>query len=114
MSPFVICMVACCTITHLVACKGAFGSDEVEIARCRVRVSMGTLKHYEDIWPKARKILVQLKKIAHAILHERAVAQTPTADYEMLAEQDIMFANFFDKDWLQAFEASAASAIRDV
>lgn len=75
---------------------------------------MGTLKHYEDIWPKARKILVQLKKIAHAILHERAIAQTPTADYEMLAEQDIMFANFFDKDWLQAFEASAASAIRDV
>jgi hypothetical protein len=108
MSPFVICMVAGCTVAHLVACKGAFSPDDAEIARCRIRVAMGTLKHYEDIWPKARKILKQLKKIAHSILQAGAVGQTPTADFEMLAEQDAMFANFFDKDWLQAFEASAA------
>jgi hypothetical protein len=72
---------------------------------------MGTLKHYEDIWPKARKILTQLKKIAHAILQAGAECQPPTADFETLAEQDAVFANFFDKDWLQVFEAGAPQEI---
>lgn len=104
LSPFVLCMVACCTIAYLVGCKGSFGTEETEIARCRIRVSMGTLKHYEDIWPRARKILNELKLIARSVLE--GVSPTPAADVELLAGQDALFASFFDKNWLQAFGTS--------
>lgn len=102
LSPFIICMVACCTIAHLVACKSALTLDEADAARSRIRLCMGTLKHYEDIWPRAKKILRELKSIAHAILQARTTSQSPVTDYEILAEQNRTPVSPLDSEWLHA------------
>lgn len=108
LSPSTLCMVACCTIAHLVACKSAFTPDEAEVARSRIRVCLGTLKHYEDIWPRAKQILRELRSIANSILQAGAAYRSPEAGLELLAEQDVMFASLFDKEWLHALGSSTA------
>ncbi|KAF5718823.1 hypothetical protein FMUND_4990 [Fusarium mundagurra] len=104
LSPFVICMVACCTIAHLVACKSALPEDEAEVARSRIRVCLGTLRHYEDIWPRAKKILLELKRIANSILQtEMATLQYQPVYSEVSAgQQDASFGDLFEEEWLDA------------
>ncbi|KAF4947505.1 hypothetical protein FGADI_10350 [Fusarium gaditjirri] len=104
LSPFVICMVACCTIAHLVACKSALPEDEAEVARSRIRVCLGTLRHYEDIWPRAKKILLELKRIANCILQmEMATLQYQPAYTEVSANQgDSTLGDLFEEEWLDA------------
>ncbi|KAJ4030509.1 hypothetical protein NW761_000088 [Fusarium oxysporum] len=104
LSPFVICMVACCTIAHLVACKSALPKDEAEVARSRIRVCLGTLRHYEDIWPRAKKILLELKRIANSILQtEMATLHYQPAYTEVFAnQQDTTLGDLFDEEWLDA------------
>ncbi|KAJ5428758.1 Transcription factor [Penicillium cf. griseofulvum] len=99
LSPFLICMIACCTIAYLVACKSGFTPDEVEVARSRIRVCLGTLKHYENIWPRAKNILHELRVIANALMQADSVPQAPGTRLDLLAEQDAMVANIFDADW---------------
>ncbi|EXL63319.1 hypothetical protein FOCG_01674 [Fusarium oxysporum f. sp. radicis-lycopersici 26381] len=104
LSPFVICMVACCTIAHLVACKSALPEDEAEVARSRIRVCLGTLRHYEDIWPRAKKILLELKRIANSILQtETATLHYQPAYTEVSANhQDTTLGDLFEEEWLDA------------
>ncbi|RSL40869.1 hypothetical protein CEP53_013111 [Fusarium sp. AF-6] len=102
-SPFTICMIACCTIAHLVAYKSALGPREADVARSRIRVCMGTLRHYEDIWPRAKKILRELKCIAHTIMEAVAIPQLPLTDYEMLVEQESIAVDLLEEEWLHAF-----------
>ncbi|KAF5604129.1 uncharacterized protein FSUBG_6902 [Fusarium subglutinans] len=104
LSPFVICMVACCTIAHLVACKSTLPEDEAEVARSRIRVCLGTLRHYEDIWPRAKKILLELKRIANSILQtEMATVQYQPAYSEVsVAQQDNTLEDLFEEEWLDA------------
>ncbi|KAJ3496943.1 hypothetical protein NLG97_g2288 [Lecanicillium saksenae] len=77
LSPFIICMVACCTIVHLVACKVAFNAEETRAARSRIRVTLGTLKHYEDIWPRAKRLITDLKLIANDLLQTTTATASP-------------------------------------
>ncbi|EWG54347.1 hypothetical protein FVEG_12587 [Fusarium verticillioides 7600] len=104
LSPFVICMVACCTIAHLVACKSALPEDEAEVARSRIRVCLGTLRHYEGIWPRAKKILLELKRIANSILQtEMVTLQFQSAYTEVSAgQQDTTIGDLFEEEWLDA------------
>ncbi|KAL2126075.1 hypothetical protein VTI74DRAFT_1754 [Chaetomium olivicolor] len=92
LSPFIICMVACCTIAHLVAYKSALAPREADVARSRIRVCIGTLKHYEGIWPRARKILRELKSIACTILQP---GQSPRAVEPTMPD-------VLDVEWLQS------------
>ncbi|KAH7377244.1 hypothetical protein B0T11DRAFT_347751 [Plectosphaerella cucumerina] len=78
LSPFTICMVACCTIAHLVAYKSALASSEAAVARSRIRVCIGTLKHYAEVWPRATKVLRELKAIAGALLPAGPMVRTPS------------------------------------
>ena len=96
-------MIACCTIAHLVAYKSALGPREAEVARSRIRVCIGTLRHYEDVWPRAKKILRELKCIAHTIMEAVAVPQLPLADCEMLVEQESIAVGLLEEEWLHAF-----------
>jgi hypothetical protein len=97
-------MVACCTIAHLVACKSALPEDEAEVARSRIRVCLGTLRHYEDIWPRAKKILLELKRIANSILQsETATLHYQPAYTEVSANhQDTTLGDLFEEEWLDA------------
>ncbi|KAI8667921.1 Zn(2)-C6 fungal-type domain-containing protein [Fusarium keratoplasticum] len=102
-SPFTICMIACCTIAHLVACKSALGPREANVARSRIRVCIGTLRHYEDVWPRAKKILRELKCIAHLIMEAVAVPQLPLTGCEMLIEQESITVDLLEEEWLHTF-----------
>lgn len=104
LSPFVICMVACCTIAHLVACKSALPKDEAEVARSRIRVCLGTLRQYEDIWPRAKKILLELKRIANCIFQtEMATLHCqPTYTGVSAVQQDTMLVGLFEEEWFSA------------
>ncbi|KAJ6445054.1 hypothetical protein O9K51_03456 [Purpureocillium lavendulum] len=105
LSPFLICMVACCTIAHLVACKSAFTPEEANVARSRIRVCLGTLKHYEDVWPRARKILRELRIVAQIIMKGPTTSPPVSTGLDTLTEQDIAFASFFDREWLEALQS---------
>ncbi|KAM0321356.1 hypothetical protein ACHAQA_010158 [Verticillium albo-atrum] len=77
LSPFTICMVACCTIAHLVAYKSALAPSEATVARSRVRVCIGTLKHYTEVWLRATKVLRELKGIASILLQAAPTTRSP-------------------------------------
>ncbi|OAL42591.1 hypothetical protein IQ07DRAFT_525802, partial [Pyrenochaeta sp. DS3sAY3a] len=64
LSPFTICMIACCTIAHLVAYRSVLAPDDAKVARSRIRVCIGTLTSYATVWPRASKVLRELKSIA--------------------------------------------------
>lgn len=104
LSPFVICMIACSTIAYLVASKLALKADEAEAARSRIRISLATLRMYEDAWPRAKKILMELKRIAQSILQSATVSPTPSIDSQLLTDETTVTASFFDNEWLCAFE----------
>ncbi|UKZ50466.1 hypothetical protein TrVGV298_004729 [Trichoderma virens] len=104
LSPFVICMVACCTIAYLVASKFAFKAEEAEAARSRIRISLATLRMYEEIWPRAKKILMELKRIAQSILQPAIVPPTLLIDSQLPTEETTITASFFDHEWLRAFD----------
>ncbi|QYS95348.1 Zn(2)-C6 fungal-type domain-containing protein [Trichoderma simmonsii] len=104
LSPFVICMIACSTIAYLVASKLALKAEEAEAARSRIRISLATLRMYEDAWPRAKKILMELKRIAQAILQSATVSPTLSIDSQLLADESTVTASFFDNEWLCAFE----------
>jgi hypothetical protein len=97
-------MVACCTIAHLVACKSVLPKDEAEVARSRIRVCLGTLWHYEDIWPRARKILLELKRIANSIFQTEMATlhYQPTYTEVSAYQQDATLGDLFDEEWLEA------------
>ncbi|KAH7241271.1 hypothetical protein BKA59DRAFT_420431 [Fusarium tricinctum] len=104
LSPFVICMVACCTIAHLVACKSALPKDEAEVARSRIRVCLGTLRQYEDIWPRAKKILLELKRIANCIFQTEMATLHCQSTYTGVSpdHQDTMLVGLFEEEWFSA------------
>lgn len=75
------------------------------MARSRIRVCLGTLKHYEDIWPRAKKILLELRVVANALMRADEVSQPPSVGFDLLAEQDAMVGNIFDGEWFNALGA---------
>ncbi|KAJ5861914.1 uncharacterized protein N7529_009224, partial [Penicillium soppii] len=105
LSPFLICMIACCTIAYLVACKSGFTPEEVEVARSRIRVCLGTLMHYEDIWPRAKNILRELRVIANALMRGDACPRPLGVGFDTVSEQDAMISNIFDAEWFNALGA---------
>lgn len=68
-TPFTICMVATITIAHLSACKFVLDGKELQIARERVRAAMGALETFSEVWPRAKKVVTEVKTIARELLH---------------------------------------------
>lgn len=67
-TPFNICMIATMTIAHLSACKYVFTGDQLKIARERIRVAMGALEVFAEIWPRAKKVVGEVKIVARTLL----------------------------------------------
>lgn len=109
LSPFIICMIACCTIAHLVACKVAFDAEDTRAARSRIRVTLGTLKHYEDIWPRAKRMIKELKLIANDLLQTKTICapppiSTPTTIFP--PSEETIWANIIGEQWINTLETA--------
>ncbi|KAI5465075.1 hypothetical protein BGZ63DRAFT_440538 [Mariannaea sp. PMI_226] len=68
-TPFTICMTATITIAHLSACKFVFKGRELDVARERIRLAIGALESFGEIWPRAKKVVREIKAIARDVLH---------------------------------------------
>lgn len=66
--PFHICMIAATTIAHLSACKNTLQGEALQIARERIRVAMGALEIFAEVWPRAKEVVKELKTIARELL----------------------------------------------
>lgn len=67
-SPFTICMIATMTIAHLSACKYALKGEQLKIARERIRVAMGALEVFAEVWPRGKKVVREVKIVARELL----------------------------------------------
>jgi hypothetical protein len=67
-TPFNICMIATMTIAHLSACKYVFTGEQLKVARERIRVAMGALEVFAEIWPRAKKVVGEVKIVARTLL----------------------------------------------
>lgn len=67
-TPFSICMVSSVTIAHLSACKNVFQGEQLQIARDRIRVAMGTLKAFGEVWPRGKRTHSEVQIIARELL----------------------------------------------
>lgn len=67
-TPFNICMIATMTIAHLSACKYVFTGEQLKVARERIRVAMGALEVFAEIWPRAKRVVGEVKIVARTLL----------------------------------------------
>jgi hypothetical protein len=67
-TPFTVYIIATITIAHLSACKFVLKEKELQIARERIRVAMGALESFADIWPRGKKVVADVKTIARELL----------------------------------------------
>ncbi|KAK2594458.1 hypothetical protein QQS21_007804 [Conoideocrella luteorostrata] len=70
-TPFIMCMGSMATATHISACEYYLKGSEYAHAKDRVRVFLGVLKAFEDIWPQARKWSGEVKLMAKAVFENR-------------------------------------------
>ncbi|PKS08759.1 hypothetical protein jhhlp_004812 [Lomentospora prolificans] len=93
-SPFIMCMGSMAVTTYLSACESGWGGSERTFSRDRVRVFLGVLKAFDDIWPQAAKWSREIKLMARAIFDNQIAGQlvmevpavAATADNEIFAE----------------------------
>jgi hypothetical protein len=80
--PFTICQVATSTIAHLAACKHVLEGDALQVARERIRVAMGVLEIFAEVWPRGKKVVKEVKTVARELLSLAPAAEAgkPTAN----------------------------------
>lgn len=101
-----ICMIACCTIAHLVAYKCVLAPHEANVARDRIRVCIGILKPYADIWPRAKKLLRELKIIARVLLQGDNAAPLPNLPADVPGGQQPTPSSIANLEWLPMFDGT--------
>ncbi|KAF2424404.1 hypothetical protein EJ08DRAFT_555121, partial [Tothia fuscella] len=74
-TPFTICMIATATIAHLSACQNVLSSEDTKVARERIRVAMGALEVFAEVWPRGKKVVKEVKAVARELL---SLAPLPT------------------------------------
>jgi hypothetical protein len=67
-TPFTIYIVATITIAHLSACKHVLRGKHLQTARERIRVAMGALGTFAEVWPRGKRVLREVKIIARELL----------------------------------------------
>lgn len=74
-TPFVVCMLATGTISLLAACKFYLSDQRVAIARHQIRMSIGHLKLFANVWPQAERSLQEIQTIAREVLSQPSSQQ---------------------------------------
>jgi hypothetical protein len=67
-TPFTVCMIATSTIAHLSACKYVLEGEDLQVARERIRVAMGALESFAEVWPRGKRVTRELKTVARELL----------------------------------------------
>lgn len=67
-TPYSICVIASPTIAYLSACKHLLEGEELKLARERIRVAIGALEGFGDVWPRGKKVVREVKIIARELL----------------------------------------------
>ncbi|KAG8406080.1 hypothetical protein J3459_017459 [Metarhizium acridum] len=70
-TPFIMCMGSMAAATYISACEYYLKGSEYAHAKDRVRVFLGALRAFEDIWPQARKWSGEVKLMAKAVFDSR-------------------------------------------
>ena len=70
-SPFIMCMGSMAMATHLSACEYRLTGSEYMHAKDRVRVFLGILKSFENVWPQASKWSREIRLMAKAVFESR-------------------------------------------
>jgi len=79
-TPFTICMISTATIAQLSACKHELKGDQLKVARQQIRVAMGALEIFAEVWPGVRRTIKETKIVARELLKlngANEVAQDP-------------------------------------
>ncbi|KFY29865.1 hypothetical protein V494_08424 [Pseudogymnoascus sp. VKM F-4513 (FW-928)] len=67
-TPFAVCMLTTGTIPLLSACKFLLVDQRLAVARDQIRMSIGCLKSFAGVWPRAGKNLQEVQTIAREML----------------------------------------------
>ena len=106
-TPFIICMIANNTITHLSACRYFYQGQQLRLARERIRLSMGTLKTLGEYWALGKRTYQEIGIIAREILslvdrtRQDAIQEVPR--FQTIASEESSLANFSMPDNLFDF-----------
>lgn len=64
LSPFSICIIASTIVTHLSGCRFILSGESLELAREQIRVNIGTLETFSEVWCRATKTVKEVRIIA--------------------------------------------------
>jgi hypothetical protein len=103
-SPVYICGVAKMTLANLSACANILDGAEWLRTRDRIRLGLGALKAYGEVWPLAQRTEKELKKIARQVFAKprpENVIPSSTVNENVYAatSQDTLVKNFFEMGW---------------
>ncbi|KAK5994030.1 C6 finger domain transcription factor iacK-like protein [Cladobotryum mycophilum] len=80
-TPFIMCMGSMAMATHLSACEYHLTGSEYAYAKDRVRVFLGILKEFENVWPQASKWSSEIRMMARAVFEHRDFHGRFTVDF---------------------------------
>jgi hypothetical protein len=72
-SPAAICLLASVTIAHLSACRYILTDDALTVARARIRLAIGVLNKFGEVWGRGKRIAAEVRQIANEILFSEVV-----------------------------------------
>lgn len=71
-TPFVVCMLMNTVISLIAACKYELAPSSTRMTRDEIRLGIGCVKSFATVWPRAERILGEVKAIAREMLLEAA------------------------------------------
>jgi hypothetical protein len=76
-TPFTVCMLVNATICLISACKHELLGPSLRMTREQIRMSIGCLRSFATVWPRADRSLQEVRAIAqqmllHAVSHDNA------------------------------------------
>lgn len=127
-TPFIICMIASIAKTQFAACRYLYSGQQLQLARERIRLSMGALKALGEYWPLGKRTYQELGVIARDVLsldpkhrqNETLAAETfqqipATTDmsppYFLPPDNAFSFNDLYDLNLHQAMDAILPMAI---
>lgn len=85
-TPFTICMIATITIAHLSACRHVLTGEALTLARERIRVAMGALEIFAEVWPRGKRVVKEVKIVARELLSLAPSSSSPSSS---IAEKSV-------------------------
>jgi hypothetical protein len=123
LSPFSTCIIAAVTIAHLSACRHVLPETALESARERVRVAIGTIETFAEVWPRAKQVVKEIKAVAKdSFRHQSSensspgVTRSTSLSSFQLSEADSSLSpddpiRYFDQAYFSGFDSGLATVL---